>query len=127
MPSVPAQDPAVEPVWITEGIQPLLMHCDAFYISRAMWSRFHSPFPWVSFDEFWDVEMCLYDYHNDDSKSFWEEFGRDPEAQARILLERCARWVWHRAEAPKEEPAEEIPREPCFRFHLRNGSVEDDH
>ena len=91
MPSVPAQDPAVEPVRITEGIQPLLMHCDAFYISRAMWSRFHSPFPWVSFDEFWDAKMRLYDYHNDDSKSFWEEFGRDPEAQARILLERCAR------------------------------------
>ena len=29
--------------------------------------------------------MRLYNYYNNDSKSFWEEFGRDPEEQAMIL------------------------------------------
>jgi hypothetical protein len=85
MPSVPAQDPAVEPAWITEGIDPLWMQHDDFYISRAMWSQFHLLFPWVSFDVFWNVKKRLYNYYNDDSKSFWEEFGRDPEEQAMIL------------------------------------------
>jgi len=86
MPSVPAQDPAVEPAWITEGIEPLWMQRDDFYISRAMWSQFHLRFPWVSFDVFWNVKKRLYNYYNDDSnKSFWEEFGRDPEELAMIL------------------------------------------
>ena len=138
MPSVPAQDPSVEPARITEGIQPLWMRRDDFYISRAMWSQFHSHFPWVRFEEFWNAKMRLYDYYNDDSKSFWEEFGCDLEEQASILSERCARRALRRAEAsmtlpprglaePKEEPAEETPMELCYRFRLRREPVEDDH
>jgi hypothetical protein len=89
----------VEPARITEGIEPLWMQHDDLYILHAMWSQFHSCFPWFSFDEFWNEKVRLYNYYNDDSKSFREEFGHDHEEQARIISERRAHRALRRAEA----------------------------
>ena len=56
MPSVTAQDLASEHAWIVEGILPLQMRRGNFVISGAMWCKFKTNRPWLTFAEFWMIK-----------------------------------------------------------------------
>ena len=47
-PLVSSQDPMLEPAWITEGIVPLWMSHDDFFVCGNSWAKFHGVNPWIS-------------------------------------------------------------------------------
>ena len=49
-PSVPAQDPALAPAQVTEGVLPRLLKRGNFYVIGASWAKFHIRYPSVSFE-----------------------------------------------------------------------------
>ena len=53
-PSVSAQDPALEPARITEGILPLWMNQGTFYVAGGLWVKYLFEHPWVTFEEWWE-------------------------------------------------------------------------
>ena len=52
-PSVSAQDPALAPARIIEGIVPWRLNRGHFYVSGLTWEKARARRPWLSFDEFW--------------------------------------------------------------------------
>ena len=63
-----AQDPALAPARIIEGIIPWRLNRGNFYISGLTWEKFRARRPWLSFDEFWSDRERVYDYQNADTK-----------------------------------------------------------
>ena len=54
-----AQDPALAPARIIEGIVSWRLNHGNFYVSGLTWEKFHASRPWLSFDVFWsDRERC---------------------------------------------------------------------
>ena len=88
MPSVSAQDPVLEPAWITEGTLPLWMRFGSFHVAGQAWAKYHYDHPWGSFTEWFERLERKYDRANAKSKQFWAEFLRDLEKQAKILADR---------------------------------------
>ena len=87
-PSVSAQDPALAPARITEGIVPWRLNRGNFYVSGLTWEKARARHPWLSFDYFWSDRERIYEYRNTDTKRFFAEFQCDPEKHAKILFER---------------------------------------
>ena len=90
-PSMCAQDPALAPAWIIEGIIPWHLNRGNFYVSGLTWEKAHALHPWFSFDDFWSDRERVYEYRNTDTKRFFAEFQCDPEKHAKILFERRLR------------------------------------
>ena len=86
-PSMSAQDPALAPAWIIEGIIPWHLNRGNFYVSGLTWEKFRARRPWLSFDEFWSDRERVYDYRNADTKRFFTEFQRNSEEHAKVLSE----------------------------------------
>ena len=86
-----AQDPALAPARITEGIIPWHLNCGNFYVSGLTWEKIHARHPWISFEDFWLDRKCIYEYRNTDTKRFFAKFQRDPEKHAKVLAERRLR------------------------------------
>ena len=70
-PSVPAQDPALAPAQVTEGVLPRQLKRGNFYVAGASWAKFHIRYPLVSFEEFWADRERVYDLRNADTKRFF--------------------------------------------------------
>ena len=87
-PSVFAQEPALAPARITEGITPWRLNRGNFYVSGLTWKKIHARHPWLSFEDFWSERKCVYENRNTDTKRFFAEFQRDPEKHAKILSDR---------------------------------------
>ena len=90
-PSVPAQDPALAPAQVTEGVLPRQLKRGNFYVAGASWAKFHIRYPLVSFEEFWADRECVYDLRNADTKRFFAEFQRDPKKHTKIVADRALR------------------------------------
>ena len=71
MPSVTAEDPALKPARIAEGILPLRMKHGNFVISGAMWHKFNANRPWLTFAEFWLIKERAYNQRNEELKAFF--------------------------------------------------------
>ena len=70
-PSVPAQDPALAPAQVTEGVLPRKLNQGDFYVAGASWAKFHIRYPSVSFEEFWADRVRVYELRNTDTKHFF--------------------------------------------------------
>ena len=94
MPSVSAQDSALEPARITKGIIiPLRMNRGDFFVSGASWVKFRVLRPWASFEQFLASREAICDECNLNTIHFFEEFQSDPERHARILAGgQCFVW-----------------------------------
>ena len=88
-PSVFAQDPALEPARITEGILPLWMNRGTFYVAGGLWAKYAFEHPWGNFEEWWERRERNYKVGNVMAKRFWAEFSHDKAKQAKILVD-CA-------------------------------------
>ena len=88
---MPAQDPALAPAQVTEGMLPRQLKRGNFYVAGASWAKFHIRYHLVSFEEFWADRVRVYDHRNADTKRFFAEFQRDPEEHAKILADRALR------------------------------------
>ena len=132
MPSVSAQDPALEPTRITEGTLPLWMRFGYFHVAGQAWAKYHYEHPWGSFAEWLERLERKYDRDNAKSKQFWAEFLRDSEKQAKILADRSLRRETKRILdterpytpargllEPKPEPVDEVSDVGCFSYHLQ--------
>ena len=139
MPSVTAQDPALEPARIAEGILPLQMRCGNFVISGAMWRRFKVNRPWLTFAEFWSMKERAYNRRNAQSKLFFDNFTRDEEKHRVVLRDRfIRREVRHMLNndvpysppagllEPKVEPVEEFHGDNCFMYKEEGAFVQGD-
>ena len=125
---MPAQDPALAPAQVTEGMLPRKLNRGDFYVAGASWAKFHIRYPSVSFEEFWADRMRVYDLRNADTKRFFAEFQRDPEKHAKILADRtlCREIKWildtdrpYSAPAGLREPKPEpVDEEPSTRIHV---------
>jgi len=131
---VPAQDPALAPAQVTEGVLPRKLNRGDFYVTGASWAKFHIRYPSVSFEEFWADRVRVYDLQNADTKCFFAEFQRDPEKHTKILADRVLRreikWILdtdrpYSAPAslrePKPEPVDEEPLSPHEFMYRRKG------
>ena len=131
MPSVSAQDPALEPAWITEGILPLLMNRGTFYVAGGFCAKYEFAHPWGTFEEWWEHKECMYDLGNAKAKRFWAEFSREKEKQAKILADRALqRKIRHILDTdrpyapaagllePKPEPVDEVPDPENFWYRF---------
>ena len=88
-PSVSAQDPALAPAQVTEGILTRVLKRGDYFVAGASWAKFHARQPWLSFEDFWADRKRIYEYRNADTKCFFAEFQRDPEKHAKILADRA--------------------------------------
>jgi len=70
-PSVSAQDPALEPARITEGILPLWMKRVSLCVSGGAWAKYSYVHPWGSFGEWWEHLERRYDNDNAKAKCVW--------------------------------------------------------
>ena len=86
-----AQDLALAPAQVTEGMFPRIMKRGNFYVSGASWAKLHARYPSVSFEEFWAGRVRIYELRNADTKRFFAEFQRDPVKHAKILADRALR------------------------------------
>jgi len=68
MPLVSAQDPALAPVRITEGIIPLHMNCGNFYVGGLSWAKVHARRPCLSFEDFWSNKERISELRNANTK-----------------------------------------------------------
>jgi len=122
---VSAQDPALAPAQVTEGVLPCTLHRRSFYVSGTSWAKFHARYLSVSFDEFWADRVRIYELRNADTKHFFAEFQRDPAKHAKILTDRALhreiKWILdtdrpYSAPAglrePKPWPVDEEPLSP---------------
>ena len=85
-PSVPAQDPALAPAQVTEGVLPRQLKRGNFYVAGASWAKFHIRYPLVSFEEFWADRERVYDLRNTETKHFLPNFSVIPKNMPRSLL-----------------------------------------
>jgi hypothetical protein len=83
---VPAQDPALAPVQVTEGVLPRQLMRGNFYVAGVFWAKFHIRYPLVSFEEFWAYRERVYDLRNADTKRFFAEFSVIQKNTRRSLL-----------------------------------------
>ena len=67
-PSVSAQDPALEPARITEGILPLWMNRGTFYVAGGLWAKYAFEHPWGNFEEWWERRERNYEVGNAKAK-----------------------------------------------------------
>ena len=131
MPSVIAQDPALEPAWVTEGTLPLWMRFGSFHVAGQAWAKYHYEHPWGSFAEWLERLEQKYDRDNAEAKLFWAEFSSNPEKQAKILADRTLHRETKRILdtdrpytpargllEPKPEPVEEISDVGSFAYRL---------
>ena len=132
-PSVPAQDPALAPAQVTEGVLPRQLKRGNFYVAGASWAKFHIRYPLVSFEEFWADRERVYDLRNADTKRFFAEFQLDHEKHVKILADRALRREIKRIldtdrpyssptglREPKPEPVNEEPLSPHeFMYRLK--------
>jgi hypothetical protein len=72
---------------VTEGITPLRMNLGDFFVTGETWLKFHSVFPSVTFTDFWDNKLRLYE--NIVAKELFTQFQRDPVRHAKILSDRA--------------------------------------
>ena len=132
MPSVSAQDPVLEPAWITEGTLPLWMRFGSFHVAGQAWAKYHYEHPWGSFAEWLECLERKYDRDNAESKQFRAEFSRDPEKQSKILADRSLRRETKSILdterpytpvrgllEPKPEPVDEVSDIGCFAYRLQ--------
>ena len=84
--SVPAQDPALAPAQVTEGVLPRQLKRGNFYVAGASWAKFHIRYPLVSFEEFWADRERVYDLRNADTKHFLPNFSVIPKNMRRSLM-----------------------------------------
>ena len=132
MPSEIAQDPALEPAWVTEGTLPLWMRFGSFHVAGQAWAKYHYEHPWGSFAEWLERLEQKYDRDNAKAKLFWAEFSRDPERQAKILADRSLHRETRRILdterpympargllEPKPEPVDEASDVGCFAYRLQ--------
>jgi hypothetical protein len=54
----------LEPTRVTEGILPVNMQRDNFFVTGETWSKFHSAHPSIIFDEFWTIKLHTYEKRN---------------------------------------------------------------
>jgi hypothetical protein len=83
---VPAQDPALAPAQVTEGVLPRKLNRGDFYVAGASWAKFHIRYPSVSFEEFWADRVHVYDLRNADTKCFFPNFSVIRKNTRRSLL-----------------------------------------
>ena len=122
MPSVTAQDPASEPARIAEGILPLRMRHGNFVISGTMRHKFNANRPWLTFAKFWLIKECSYNWCNEQSKHFFDNFTHDAEKHRKILHDHFIRHKVKRMlsnDVPYSPPAGllELKAEPVDEFH----------
>lgn len=77
---------------MTEGVLPVLMHRDGFYVTGDLWVKFSAKYPPASFDDFWDYKLWKYEARNVAVKQLFTAFSRDRVDHHRVLL---ARWTEH--------------------------------
>ena len=129
-----AQDPALAPTQVTEGVLPRIMKRGNFYVSGVSWAKFHACYPSVSFKKFWTGRVRDYELQNADTKRFFAEFQRDPVKHAKILADRALRREIKRIldtdrpysapaglREPKPEPVDEEPLSPHEFMYRRKG------
>jgi len=85
-PSVPAQDPALAPAQVSDGVLPRQLKRGNFYVAGASWAKFYVRYPLVSFEEFWADRERVYDLRIDDMKHFLPNFSVIPKNMRRSLL-----------------------------------------
>ena len=68
------QDPALAPAQVTEGVLPRILRRGNFYVSGGSWAKFHARYPLVSFEEFSEDRVRVYELRNADTKHFFAEF-----------------------------------------------------
>lgn len=73
---------------VIEGMLPILMHYNGFYITGDHWVKFSRNYPDASFDEFWLYKLRKYDESNTSAKAFFSWFERDRLEHGRIFLKR---------------------------------------
>lgn len=78
----PAQDPTSEPVRVTEGVLPITLNREVFYVTGDSWATFQTLHPTFSFDEFWVIKLHTYEKRNAAVKAFFAEFDSDPVRRA---------------------------------------------
>ena len=88
---MPAQDPALAPVQVTDDVLPRKLNREDFYVAGASWAKFHIRYPSVSFEEFWADRVRVYDLRNADTKHFLPNFSVIQKNTRRSLL--TARFV----------------------------------
>jgi hypothetical protein len=76
---------------VTEGILPVTLNCDEFYVTGETWAKFHSAHPSITFDEFWTIKIHSYEKCNAVTKAFFTEFERDPIRLVKILADHALR------------------------------------
>ena len=62
------------PAQVTEGVLPCIRRRVNFYVSGASWAKFHTRYPSVSFEEFWENRVRVYELRNAETKRFFTEF-----------------------------------------------------
>ena len=66
-----AQDPALAPAQVTEGVLPRILKRGNFYVAGASWAKFHARFSSISFEDFWADRVRVYELRNADTKCFF--------------------------------------------------------
>ncbi|PVH38786.1 hypothetical protein PAHAL_5G352600 [Panicum hallii] len=125
------QDPAVEPAWVTEGILPITMKRDDFYMTGETWAKFHSAHPVITFDEFLTIMLRSYEKCSTTAKVFLTEFKRDPARRPWILVDHALRREIRKSriaplpytlpeglKEPKPEPVETEAEPLEFMYHV---------
>ena len=139
MPSVTAQDLASEHAWIVEGILPLQMRRGNFVISGAMWCKFKTNRPWLTFAELWLIKERAYNRRNAQLKRFFDNFTCDADKHREIL---CDHFICREVKCmlnndvpysppagllePKAEPVEEFHGDYCFMYKKDGAFVQGD-
>lgn len=115
-----AQVPGVDPALVTEGVLPLQMCRDRFFVSGSLWAKFSAKHPHVSFDDFWSYKLRKYDRKNARAREFFASFTRnaathESELRSRYLNHQLRRFEGGQVAgfippygfiAPKLEPEE---------------------
>ena len=130
-----AQDRALAPAQVTEGVLPRILKRGNFYVAGASWAKFHARHPWLSIEEFWEDRVRVYELRNADTKSFFAEFQRDPKKHTKILADRALHRKIKRIldtdrpysapaglREPKPEPVNEEPLPPHEFMYRRKGT-----
>lgn len=72
------QVPSSDPAQVTEGVIPVMLHFNDYFMSLGIWEKFQAHRPGISFDDFWSYKIQKYEEHNSESKSFFFQFSSDP-------------------------------------------------
>ena len=102
-----------------------------------MWRRFNANRPWLTFAEFWLIKERAYNWRNEQSKHFFDNFTRDAEKHRKILHDCFIRREVKRMLnndvpysppagllEPKAEPVEEFHGDYCFMYKEEGAFVQ---